>query len=192
MDNIKKLASNIAADLAAGKTLLYPTETIWGLGCDAHNEKAIEKIYQLKARPTEKKFILLVDSFDMLKTYVREIPQKAARLIDHYEKPLTVIYDINETAGLPPMLINEDNTVAIRLTRDPFCAALVKELGRPIVSTSANLSGEAFPTCFAEIHSQLKSGVDVVANYRQDDKAQYPPSAIVRICDGQDLIFIRK
>jgi L-threonylcarbamoyladenylate synthase len=192
MDKIQTLARDIAADLAAGKTLLYPTETIWGLGCDAHNIEAVEKIYQLKARPVEKKFILLVDSFDMLKSYVREIPQKAARLIDHYEKPLTVIYTVSETCGLPPMLINEDNTVAIRLTRDPFCAALITAFGRAIVSTSANLSGEPFPTCFAEIDSRLKSGVDVVADYRQDDKAKYPPSAIVRIADGEDLVFVRK
>ena len=187
-----QIAITLADELRKGKTLLYPTETVWGLGCDAHNAAAVEQIYQIKRRPTEKKFILLVDSLDMLKKYVANIPQKAARLMEYYTKPLTIIYEVSPLAKLPPMLINDDNTVAIRLTSDPFCAAMIAHLGKAIVSTSANISGAPFPNSFAEIADEIKQNVDVVANYRQGDTAVYPPSTIVKVVDGEDLVFIRK
>lgn len=182
----------LVKSLEAGQSILYPTETVWGLGCDAHDANAVEKIYAIKERPSEKKFILLVDSVDMLKQYVQQIPQKAMRLIEHYEKPLTIIYDVAQNTGLATDVVNADNTVAIRVTRDPFCNAMVKAFGRAVVSTSANISGEAFPKSYIEISDLIKERVDKIANYKQLEVSDNAPSAIVKVIDGQDLIFIRK
>ena len=188
----QELIPSLVKSLENGETILYPTETVWGLGCDAHNATAIDSIYAIKERPSEKKFILLVDSIEMLKNYVEQIPQKAMRLIEHYEKPLTVIYNIAPNTTLAPDVINSDNTVAIRVTRDPFCNALVKAFGRAIVSTSANISGQAFPKSYAEISPLIKERVDKIVNYKQLEISDTPPSAIIKVIDGQDLIFIRK
>ncbi len=182
----------ICAQLTAGKTILYPTETVWGLGCDAHEAQAVERIFEIKRREESKKFVLLVSSIEMLRLYVRQIPQKALKLIDHYEKPLTIVYDMAANCGLPPILQNEEQTIAIRLTRDPFCAEMIQRFGRAVVSTSANLSGEAFPQHFGEIPESIKNTVDYIAPYRQEERAQQPPSTIVRVIDGEDLVFIRK
>lgn len=183
---------DICAQLQAGKTILYPTETVWGLGCDAHDGAAVERIFDIKRRSEEKKFVLLVSSIDMLRRYVRQVPQKALKLIDHYEKPLTIVYDMLPACGLAPILHNDEQTIAIRLTRDAFCAEMVERFGRAIVSTSANLSGEPFPEQYSDIPSAITSSVDFIAPYRQTERAQFPPSAIVRVIDGEDLIFIRK
>lgn len=187
-----EIVPGMVKSLQAGQTILYPTETVWGLGCDAHDAAAVEKIYAIKERPSEKKFVLLVDSIEMLKNYVQHIPQKAMRLIEHYDKPLTIIYDVAANTNLAPDVINTDNTVAIRVTRDPFCNAMIKAFGRALVSTSANISGEPFPKSYSEISPLIKERVDKIANYRQLEVSDTPPSAIVKVIDGQDLIFIRK
>ncbi len=171
--------------------ILYPTETVWGLGADIFSQQACERILQIKNRPAEKKFVILVDSFAMLQNYVENIPQKAALMIEHYERPLTVIYS-RPKPNFPAYLLSPDGSVAIRVTKDDFCAQLIKSFGLPIVSTSANLSGEPFPSCFADIPDVIVQQVDAVANYRKKDKNVYPPSTIIKIEDGKDLIFIRK
>ncbi len=183
--------NSLLAALRQQGIILYPTETVWGLGADIFSAPACERILQLKNRPTEKKFIILVNSFAMLQNYVENIPQKAALMIEHYEKPLTIIYDQPKN-NFPPYLLSPDGSVAIRVTKDAFCNELIAKFGFPIVSTSANLSGEPFPSCFADIPQVIVNQVDAVSKYKQKDKNVYPPSAIVKIQDGQDLLFIRK
>lgn len=181
----------LAQAVLQGGVILYPTDTVWGIGCDVHQAAAAERIMQIKQRPAEKKFVVLVDSVERLKQYVAHVPDKALRLIEYYERPLTIVYDKLQMA-LPPIVLAEDGSLAIRVTRDPFCKALINSVGKALISTSANLSGEPFPTQFAEISTQIKQGVDAIAQHRQNDISTQPPSAIVRVIDGEDLIFIRK
>ena len=189
--NFQSDVNNLLAALRNQGVILYPTETVWGLGADIFSQAACERILQIKNRPAEKKFVILVDSFAMLQNYVENIPQKAALMIEHYERPLTIVYD-NPKENFPPYLLSPDGSVAIRVTKDAFCAQLIKAFGFPIVSTSANLSGEPFPTCFADIPQNVVNQVDATCKYKQEDKNIYPPSSIVKIEDGKDLVFIRK
>lgn len=177
--------------LKEGKVILHPTDTIWGLGCDAQNEEAIERIYDLKSRPKEKRFLLLVSSLEMLQKYVHPVPPKASNLIQYHERPLTIIYD--QVQGLPESLLAEDGSIGIRVTQDPFCQAFIEAFGGAIVSTSASISGEDFPKCFNQISPLLKDGVDYVAQYKLDQEPQdVSPSTIVSLDERNDLVFIRK
>jgi len=189
--NIKEDIQNLQLALQQEGVILYPTDTVWGLGGDIHSTKVIERVFEIKNRPLEKKLVVLVDGVDMLKRYVRQIPNKALKMIEFYERPLTIIYD-NLLEGLPPMLLGEDKSLAIRVVKDDFCQQLIAGFGKPILSTSANLSGEPFPTHYGEIPAAIKSKVDAIAHYRRDFVSPLPPSTIVKIIDGQDLIFIRK
>ncbi len=180
----------LAQNLEDGKLLLYPTETIWGIGCDATNELAIQKINFLKNRSEDKSFILLVDDLPMLSHYIPYIPPKARNLIAYHSRPLTIIYE--NTKNLPLSLLAEDGSIAIRVTLDPFCKALLNAFGKPIVSTSANISGQPFPSCFQDINPLIKKGVDCIAQHRLDEKSDATPSVIVKVVDDEDLIFIRK
>jgi L-threonylcarbamoyladenylate synthase len=188
MDEISVLVEQIEQ----GNVILYPTETIWGIGCDATNEVAIEKVNLLKRRDVTKNYVLLVDSLERLADYVHYIPPKASNLIAYHSRPLTIIYD--QPKNLPESLLAEDGSIAIRVTLDPFCKALINALGKPIVSTSANISGAPFPKCFADIDSRIKKGVNCIAKHRQGEKADknIAPSVIVKVIDGIDLIFLRK
>ncbi|MDC0231225.1 L-threonylcarbamoyladenylate synthase [Aureispira] len=181
----------IIRTIEEGKLILYPTETIWGIGCDATNEKAIRKLNELKNRVVEKKYVLLVDNIDLLSEYVNYIPPKARNLIEYFSKPLTIVYD--QPKNIPDSLLAEDGSIAIRITLDPFCKALVNAFGKPIVSTSANISGEPFPGSFEEIDLLIKDGVDFIVQHRQEESNRnITPSTIVKVVDGSDLIFIRK
>lgn len=183
-----KVLKNI---LKAGKVILYPTDTIWGLGCDAQNEEAIDRIYDLKSRPKEQHFLLLVSSLEMLQKYVHPVPPKASNLIQYHERPLTIIYD--HAQNLPKSLLAEDGSIGIRVTQDPFCKAFIDAFGAAVVSTSANISGQDYPKCFNDISSDLKETVDYVAQYKLDQEPQEAsPSTIVRLDERNDLIFIRK
>lgn len=170
--------------------ILYPTDTIWGLGCDATREAAVKKIVQIKQRPLHKTFIILVDSLSMLSEYVEKIPPIALELIKQIETPLTIIYSGGR--NLAPSLIAEDKTIAIRLTKDPFCADLLKEFKKPIVSTSANISGMATPRIFKEITTEIISQVDYVVRFRQNDLTHMKPSTIIRIKDEWNFEVIRE
>ncbi len=191
--NWERESQRLAAQMALGNIILYPTETIWGIGCDATNEQAVQRIDALKKRQEGKNYILLVDSLERLKEYVAYIPPKASKLITYHTRPLTIIYD--RVQNLPTSLLAPDGSIAIRVTQDPFCQSLVANLERPIVSTSANTSGKPFPKQFSEIEPRLLKGVDTVAQYRQEEtiesSAAPTPSTIVKV-DGEDLIFIRK
>lgn len=170
------------------KTILYPTDTVWGLGCDATNEEAVKKIYQLKNREESKSLIILVDSIEMLKKYVGNIPKKALEILKTSKKPTTIIY--NGPKGLAPNTIASDNTIAIRIPQDEFCIQLIKEFGKPIVSTSANVSGEPTPKSFSEISQAILKSVDYVVNLHQEKVAE-KSSTILKI-EGKAIIVIRE
>lgn len=175
--------------LKAGKTILYPTDTIWGIGCDATDEAACRRILEIKQRPEEKSFIVLVDSVQMLEKYVPEFPEVCYDLIDYADKPLTIIYP--SAKGLAPSVLGKDGTVGIRVTKDPVCIKLIRALKKPIVSTSANKSGSPSPGCFAEIDEDIKSSVDEIVKERLEDKSN-SPSQIIRIGIDSSVQIIRK
>lgn len=185
--------NDVTASLAALRTgglILYPTDTIWGIGCDATDEEAVKKVFALKQRPEKKSLvILLADVKDLLK-YVAHPDPAIADLIAGFDRPTTVIYE--GALDLAPSVINEDGTVAIRLVQDPFCRHLVKRLRKPLVSTSANLSGQPSPAFYADIDPAVKNGVDYVVSYRQDDNTPRQPSRIVKLLKDGTLQVIRE
>ncbi|MBT8219561.1 MAG: threonylcarbamoyl-AMP synthase [Bacteroidia bacterium] len=172
-----------------GGILLYPTDTIWGLGCDPFNSKAIEKVLQLKKRDADKAFILLVDSIDMLKKYIDRLHPRVETLLFYNTRPLTIIYD--NPVHLPEEIISSDGSIAIRVTTDPFCKHLIHHFGKPIISTSANVSGEPYPPNFSAISSEIISGVDYVVNIRQTEEKEVQPSVIATVNSKGELEFIR-
>ena len=173
-----------------GGIILYPTDTIWGIGCDATNADAVKKIFSLKKRQNEKSFILLLDNESRLASYVKEIPEQAWSLIEYSEKPLTIIYD--GAKNLPPVVISEDGSIAIRITKDEFCQYLIGAFRKPIISTSANISGKTAPASFDEIDEEIINGVDYVVKWRQKEKISSKPSTIISIKSGGQIKFIRK
>lgn len=170
--------------------ILYPTDTIWGIGCDATKENSVKKIYEIKQRNDSKSLLMLVDSFDMLARYVKEIPEIAEQLVEYSEKPLTIIYP--NAINLPKNLINEDGTIGIRVTKDEFCKAIMRRTRKPLVSTSANISGQASPANFSEISEEIKNAVDYVVKYRQDDVSKAVPSSIIKLGLKGEIQIIRK
>ena len=165
--------------LKNGGIILYPTDTIWGIGCDATNEDAVANVYKLKNRADTKSMLVLIDSDNRLTQYLKEVPEIAWDLIDVADKPLTIIYP--GARNLAKNLIPIDNTIGIRITRDEFSSTLISKFGKPIVSTSANVSGKKSPSNFSEINEEIIEGVDYVVNYRQDDYQKHQPSGIIRI-----------
>lgn len=174
-----------------GGIILYPTDTIWGLGCDATNEQAVRKIYEIKRRADSKAMIALVDSDVRVQSFVRDVPDVAWDLIELSEKPLTIIYD--GARGLAPNLLAEDGSIAMRITRELFSKELCARMRRPVVSTSANLSGLPAPSCFAEIADEIKQSVDYVCSSRQEEKSSNAKaSSIIRLGAGGLISIIRE
>lgn len=175
--------------LRSGGIILYPTDTIWGLGCDARNEEAVDRIIALKDRPKEKSFIvLLAEPKDVLQ-HVAAPPPDVIELIESFTTPTTLIFDGG--LGLAANCLAEDGSVAIRVPRDPFCKALIKRMGGPLLSTSANKSGAASAEFFAKIDPQIREGVDYAVNFRRDDEEPKRPSRILRIGNGGTVRIIR-
>ncbi|MGN6477397.1 MAG: L-threonylcarbamoyladenylate synthase [Flavipsychrobacter sp.] len=175
--------------LSKGGTILYPTDTVWGIGCDALNENAIKKVYDVKHRPANKSFIiLLADSRDILQ-YVAAPPPDIIAMLDDFDRPTTVIYD--GALGFPEILTGEHGSVAIRVTSDPFCKALIKRFRKPIVSTSANISGDPTPAIYNQVSEEIRSGVDYIVQYRRDDEAISPPSRLIKITDDGEITILR-
>lgn len=168
--------------LKQGNTLLYPTDTVWGIGCDATHYKAVSKIYTLKNRDDSKALICLVSDFKMLENYVDHVPQMAYDILKIAQRPTTIIYD--NPMKVAENLVAEDNTLAIRVIRSGFAHQLVKKFGKPIVSTSANISGESTPKSFEEISVQILKGVDYVVNLQSQNKNAQPSSIIRLTNDG--------
>ncbi|MBP7699211.1 MAG: threonylcarbamoyl-AMP synthase [Saprospiraceae bacterium] len=177
--------------LESGGVILYPTDTIWGIGCDATNPEAVEKIYTIKHRPADKGLIVMVDSIDMLKKYVHLVHPRIETLLSVHLQPLTIIYD--SPMGLAPNVAAPDGTVAIRVTLDAFCKQLIGKFKKPIISTSANVSGTPFPTHFGAISSDILQAIDFVVKYKNDLKSDAMPSVIAKLDnETEELIFMRE
>lgn len=168
--------------LKKGGVILYPTDTIWGIGCDATNEKAVERIYSLKKRADSKSMLVLLDNENRLMQYVSEVPEIAWQLIDVSEKPMTIIYP--HAKNLSKNLIASDGSIGIRIVRDEFCEKLIGRFKKPIVSTSANISLQPSPSNFDEISEDVKHRVDYIVNWRQDDYTKGLASSIIKILDS--------
>ena len=175
--------------MAAGGLILYPTDTIWGIGCDATNEEAVRRVYELKRRSDHKAMLLLMDSSAKLNYYVQEVPDVAWDLIELADSPLTVIY--SGARNVAPNLLAEDGRVGIRITQEEFSHKLCERFRKPLVSTSANVSGEPSPANFSEISATIKAGVDYIVRYRQDDLSKAAPSHIIKLGAGGLVKIIR-
>ncbi len=175
--------------LQKGGVILYPTDTIWGLGCDACNEEAVKRIYAIKKRIDSKSMLVLMENAALLERYVAEVPEIAYDLIELSEKPLTIIYD--GAKNLAKNLIAEDGSIGIRLTTEAFSGDLIRRFKRPVVSTSANISGKPSPACFDEIEQEIIDAVDYVVKYRQDDTSKAVPSSIMKLGRGGEIKIIR-
>ena len=176
--------------LRAGGLILYPTDTVWGIGCDATNEEAVRKVYALKQREDSKAMLVLVDNAVKVDFYVKEVPPVAWDLLDVATNPLTIIY--SGARNLAPSLLAEDGSVGIRVTEEEFSKQLCFRFRKAIVSTSANISGEPSPKNFAEISEVVKQGVDYIVGYRQNDKQKHKPSSIIKLGPTGELKIIRQ
>ena len=186
----KEEINKALAILKAGGIILYPTDTVWGLGCDATNPEAVAKIYALKNRADSKSMIILLDTENKLQSYVNEVPDIAYDLIEYTEKPLTIIY--SGAKNLAGNLISEDKTIGIRIPKHDFCQQLIQRFRKPIVSTSANVSGEPSPINFSKIDQKIMHGVDYVVDLEKESSEIKQPSTIMKLeVDGQ-FTFIRK
>lgn len=172
-----------------GGVILYPTDTIWGIGCDATNEKAVKRIFEIKRRNDAKALITLIDSEAKLEAYVTQVPDVAWDLITVAEKPLTIIYD--GARNLAPNLLAEDGSAGIRITREEFSKTLCMRMKRAIVSTSANISGEPSPQSFADISPEILSAVDYVCTSRREERHNPPASNIIKLGIGGEVKVIR-
>jgi len=175
--------------LKSGKTILYPTDTIWGIGCDATNEEACQKIMSIKKRPSENSFIILVDGWHMVERYIPEFHDVCYELGDLAENPLTIIYP--HAKNIAPSAVAEDGSVGIRITTDPTCIKLIKGLRKPLISTSANLSGKPSPESFDEISEKIKEGVDGIIMERLKQR-MITPSQIIKVDTDGTIKIIRK
>lgn len=183
------LDESARADIAAavdtmrrGGVILYPTDTIWGIGCDARNPEAVARVFEIKRRADSKALICLVDSLPMLDSTVESVPEVAEQLIEAAVEPITIVYDRGRAVA--PALLAPDGSIGVRLTREPFSAALCRAMRGPIVSTSANISGQEAPASFAGISDEIKDLVDYVCTSRRSDNTPAHPSTVIKISDG--------
>jgi L-threonylcarbamoyladenylate synthase len=185
-DDIKKALEV----LNNGGIILYPTDTIWGIGCDATNEEAVKKIYKIKNREDSKSMLVLMENPALLERYVIEVPEIAWDLVEVATTPLTVIYP--GAKNLAKNLVAEDGSIGIRFTKETFTMQLLQRFRRPLVSTSANISGEKSPAFFAEISEEIKNQMDYIVEYRQNDITPAKPSSIIKLGVGGQIDIIRK
>ena len=172
-----------------GGVILYPTDTIWGLGCDATNADAVRRIYEIKQRSDAKALISLVDSETKVQFYVKEVPEVAWDVMELSERPMTVVFDGGR--NLAPNLLAEDGSVAIRITKEAFSKELCMRMKRAVVSTSANISGQPAPRCFSEISEEIKKAVDYICTSRQDEPPTQTASSIIKLGAGGEVTIIR-
>ena len=173
-----------------GGVILYPTDTIWGIGCDATNEDAVRRVYEIKQRQDSKAMLVLVDSSVKVDFYVRDVPEVAWDLIDLADKPLTIIY--SGARNLAANLLAEDGSVGIRVTNEDFSKRLCQQFRKAIVSTSANISGQPSPKNFSDISEEVKSAVDYIVGYRQEEMSNPKPSSIIKLDKGGVIKIIRE
>ncbi|UNY97568.1 threonylcarbamoyl-AMP synthase [Zhouia spongiae] len=172
-----------------GGLILYPTDTVWGIGCDATNPEAVKKVYELKQREDSKALICLVSDIRMLEKFIFEVPEVAYQLIEATDKPTTIIYD--KPINIADNLIAPDRTLAVRVASDEFCQRMIRQFKRPLVSTSANISGRPTPQSYSEINPEILKGVDYVVNLHRDKKCN-KPSTIIKIGNNGVFKIIRK
>ena len=184
-DDIKKAVEV----MRNGGIILYPTDTVWGIGCDATNEKAVEKVFKLKQRDDHKAMICLVDSDARLQRYVRNVPEVAWDLLELAEKPTTVILD--NAVNLADNLIADDGSIAMRITKEPFSKELCYRFQKPIVSTSANISGEPAAQNYMDISEEILNGVDYVCWSRRQEHKPHNPSSIIKLSENGEVKIIR-
>jgi L-threonylcarbamoyladenylate synthase len=182
--------SNCLEVLKKGGIILYPTDTIWGIGCDATNQEAVNKIYEIKKRDLTQSMLILVDQPARLHQYVDIVPDIALDLVELTDKPLTIIYP--KAKNLATNLLPNDGSIGIRVTSDEFCQKLIFQFRKPIVSTSANFSGKPSPANFSEIEDELKSQVDYVVKWRQNEKSKAKASGIIKVGVNGEIKVIRK
>ena len=185
---LKQEITQAIAVLKRGGLILYPTDTIWGIGCDATNADAIERVYALKNRPGAKALICMVSDFKMLNQYVSDIPEVAYDILKYAVKPTTIIYD--KPIRVAQNLLAEDESLAIRVSKHHFSKSLIRKFKRPLVSTSANISGHPSPASFEEIDPAILAGVDYVVNLERNKK-NGPPSAIIKLKNDGTVQIIR-
>ena len=188
-EKLKEEVRKACEILKNGGIILYPTDTIWGIGCDATNEVAVKRVYELKHREDSKAMLVLLDDVGKLASYV-EVPDVAYELLEVNDKPMTIIYP--NAKNLAKNLIAQDQTIGIRITSETFTKALLYRFRKPIVSTSANISGEPSPRCFAEISDAVKTAVDYVVDFRQEETTNPAPSSIIKLGVGGEIQIIRK
>lgn len=176
--------------LQKGGVILYPTDTIWGLGCDATNEEAVKRLYGIKRCDETKNMLVLMENAALLERYVDEVPEIAYDLIELTDKPLTIIYD--GARNLAKNLIAADGSIGIRITSEAFSAELVRRFKKPIVSTSANISGKPWPANFDDIPGEVIAAADYVVKYRQDDPQKSRPSSIMKLGRGGEVKIVRE
>ena len=176
--------------LRTGGIILYPTDTIWGIGCDATNSASVKRIYEIKQRTDAKSMLILMENPNLLNSYISEVPEIAWDLIEVADNPLTIIYP--GAKNLAPNLIAPDGSIGIRITTEPFSQQLIQRFRKPLVSTSANISGQRSPRNYSEISNEIKSLVDYIVAYRQDDPTKSQPSGIIKLGLGGQIEIIRK
>lgn len=189
MNNFTAEINQCIKILEQGKLILYPTDTVWGIGCDATNEEAVKKVYALKQRVDSKALIAMVANDAMLERHIEKVPEVAYDILDFATKPTTIIYDLPKNVA--KSLIAPDNTLAIRVASDKFCQYLINKLKKPIVSTSANISGTPTPKSFSEISPVILKGVDYVVNLQRDQENGLP-SSIIKLGNDGTVKIIRK
>jgi len=186
MEEVKRAVDH----LKRGEVILYPTDTIWGIGCDATNSKAIDKIFRIKKRDEAKSLIILLSDPAQLHNYVESVPMIAFDLIQSIVHPLTIIYP--EAKNLPKQLLADDGSIAIRVVKNEFCHEMIDHLGKPVVSTSANLSGDDPPVLYSRISEEIRQGVDYIVNFHRTAIHRTRPSKIIRIDSMGNFSIIRE
>lgn len=180
---------NAVGMLRKGGVILYPTDTIWGIGCDATNPDAVRRVYEIKKREDSKALICLVDSADRMQRYFRNVPDVAWDLVDYATKPLTLILD--DAVNIAPNLLAEDGSLGIRVTHEEFSRQMCYRFQKAIVSTSANISGEPSPQNFYDISDEIKNQVDYIVNFRRGEKTKAQPSQIIKLTKDGEVKIIR-
>lgn len=187
--DFKNDIENCIKILHAGGTILYPTDTIWGIGCDATNEEAVKKIFTLKQREDSKSMIILLSNIIYIEKYVDDPEPEILNYISNVSQPTTAIY--NNGKNIAKNLISEDGSVAIRIIKDEFCSSLINKLKKPLVSTSANISGHSSPVLFNDISAEIKNGVDYIVQHHRSDFKVAKPSAIIKLNKEKKIIVVR-